>query len=200
MAAIGIAPEPVTIEAFLVWNAKVEERYELCDGQILAMAGASGNHACISTALAAICFVGLEGRECGFVGEGAKVIVPQKGSAFLPDGTIACPVSFENPSAGVVANPIVIFEVLSPSTESFDRTKKFDAYTSLPSVQDYVLIWSEAQRVGVFSRQEDESWSWRVFLPGTTAHIPSVALDLPLDRLYSRAIFEPTTLPDAVEN
>jgi len=200
MAAIGIAPEPVTIEIFLAWEAQVEERHELLDGRIVAMAGAGGNHIAISAMLAGICVTSLEGKACGFFGESGKVVVPAKNSAFYPDGGIACPFTFSNQSAGVIADPVVIFEILSPSTANYDRTGKFDAYKTLPSLQDYVLITADELRVEVYSRHINERWLHSVFLPGTVAHIPSVALDLPLDRLYSRAIFEPTTHPGAIES
>jgi len=200
MAAIGMASEVLTIEEFVAWDSQSKDRHELWAGHIVAMAGGSGNHLVITSALALIGGAAFEGKECGFFGEGGRIVVPKTNSVFLPDAGIACPLEFSDPKNAIVAHPIVLFEVLSPSTESFDRTKKFDAYKTLPSLQDYVLIASEEQRVEVFSRHSDGKWLLSVFLPGTIAHVPSVGLDIPLDRLYSRAIFEAAPSADSVES
>ena len=77
--------------------------------------------------------------------------------------------------------------MLSPSSEKDDRGDKFADYRRLPSLRDYVLVSTKQPAVEVFSRQDDGSWSLRVYLRGTVAHLPSVGVDLPLDELYETA-------------
>ena len=81
----------------------------------------------------------------------------------------------------------MIFEVLSPGTERFDRTEKFDDYKTLASLQGYVL--SEWERVEVSSRLEDGRWAQSVFLTGSVLSLASVGIEIALDELYENAIF-----------
>jgi len=190
MAAIPVPPS-MSLDEFIAWEESAVEKHEFVNGRILAMAGAGANHIEISAALAFTCINTLRGRPCRFLGENAKVVVTTANASFYPDGVIACPVIYSNRQAGILENPRVIFEILSPSTKGYDYSTKFDAYRKLLSVQDIVYIDSQEQRVEIRSRQEDGSWNLQIFLPGSIAHLPSVDLDLPLDELYENAVFEP---------
>ena len=172
-----------SFEAYLAMDEAVEERLELFRGHVFTMMGASGTHVVVQANLARMCGNALRGKPCRFVGENAKVHVERKGSGYHPDGTIACPLRFSNERAGVVENPQVVFEILSPGTERFDRTDKSDDYATVPSIHEIVLIETETQRVEVYERRE-EGWLRRVYLGGATALVPSVGLELPLDELY----------------
>ena len=86
----------------------------------------------------------------------------------------------------MIDNPTVIVEVLSPSSEKDDRGDKFRDYRLLSSLRDYVLVSTKRPAVEVFSRQDDGSWNLRVYVHGSTAHLPSVGVDLPLDELYEK--------------
>ena len=88
-------------------------------------------------------------------------------------------------------NPQVVFEILSPGTERFDRTDKSDDYASVESIREIVLIETQAARVEVYERRDD-GWLRRVYLVGTTALVPSVGLELPLDALYEDVAFGET--------
>lgn len=186
----------VTIREYLDFEETTPDKHELFRGRIFAMAGGSSNHDAIVVSLTQFFGPALRGKKpCRFLGENRKVVVDEHGSGYRPDGAIACPPSEPNPRQGTYDNPTVIFEVLSPSTERFDRTDKADDYKTLPSLRDYVLIESEKIRVEVFSRMGDGSWAQRVYLPGTVAHLPSLGIDLPLEELYENAVFdeEPTS-------
>ena len=181
----------ISIEDYLAFEETTPAKHELFRGRVYAMAGGSSNHSNIIVSLTQACGRSLQGRKpCRFVGENQKVVIGEEGSGFRPDGAIACPPNDLNRQQGTYDNPTVIFEVLSPGTADFDRTDKGDDYKTLPSLQDYVLIESEKVRVEVFSRQADGVWGQRVYLPGTTAHLPSLGIDLPLDELYENVIFE----------
>ena len=175
-----------------------EPRLELFRGRVFTMMSASGTHVVVQANLSRICGAALRGKPCRFVGENAKVHIPRKGSGYHPDGTIACPLRFSNEAQGVVENPQVVFEILSPGTERFDRTDKWDDYATVESIREIVLIETEAARVEVYERRE-EGWLKRVYLTGTTALVPSAGLELPLDELYEDVApsVGPNVLPDS---
>ncbi|RYG27005.1 Uma2 family endonuclease [bacterium] len=185
MTAISVGAE-TSFEAYLAMDEGAEPRLELFRGRVFEMMSASGTHVVVQANLARMCGTALRGKPCRFVGENAKVHVPRKGSGYHPDGTIACPLRFSNEAQGVVENPQVVFEILSPGTERFDRTDKWDDYATIESVREIVLIETEAARVEIYERRED-GWLKRVYLAGTAARVPSIGLELALDELYEDA-------------
>ena len=182
--------DDASLAAYLAFEETARDKHELFRGRVYGMAGGSANHGEVIDSLAGICRDALRKKVCRFLSDNRKVVVEGKGSGYLPDGAIACPPRYLDRRHGTYDNPTVVFEVLSPGTERFDRADKFDDYKSLPSLQDYVLIESEKVRVEVFSRLEDGGWVQRVYLPGTAAHLPSVGIDLPLEELYENAVFD----------
>lgn len=193
------ATQDVSIEGYLELAEASPERLELFRGQVFTMMSASGAHVVVQANLSRMCGSALRGKGCRFLGENAKVAIERTGSGYHPDGTLVCPLRFSNEKAGVVESPQVVFEILSPGTERFDRRDKFDDYALVPSIREIVLIESELARVEVHERRED-GWLRRVFLAGTTAFVASVGLELALDELYEDVVFEPATWgepPDA---
>ena len=188
MAAIP-ATQDVSFESYLEQDEASPDRLESFRGLVFTMMAASGNHVAIQANLARRCGNALAGKGCRFYGENAKVRVERSGSGYHPDGTIACPPGFSNERGGVVKSPQVVFEILSPSTERFDRRDKLDDYALVPTIQEIVLIETEAARIEVYERRE-EGWLRRVYLAGTAALIPSVGIELPLDELYEDVAFE----------
>ncbi len=187
------ALQGVSFEAYLDLDEASPERVELSRGQVYTMMSASGSHVVVQANLARICGNVLRGRGCRFYGENAKVSIERTGSGYHPDGTIACPPGFSNERAGVVENPQVVFEILSPGTERFDRRSKFDDYALVSTIREIVLVETDVPRIEVFERRE-EGWLRRVYLAGTAALVPSVGLELPLDELYEDVTFEQGTL------
>lgn len=183
MAANRILEE-TSFEAYLEMDeAAREERLELFRGRVFTMMAVSGTHAVVQANLARMCGTALRGKGCRFVGENAKIHVPRKNSGYHPDGTIAFPMRFSDAAQGVVESPQVVFEVLSPGTERFDRNEKSDDYATIPSLREIVLVETQSVRVEVYERRED-GWLRRVYLAGTSALIPSLGIELPLEELY----------------
>lgn len=190
--AVRTALAKLTLDEFFELEAAAEVKHELFAGAIYAMSGAGYPHCVITPMLAKICLNGVSGK-CRFFDQDTEIVVAATGSSFYSDGGIACSPHFVNPSSGAVDNPSVIFEVVSVSRKSRDRDDKFWQYPLLPSVQDYVLISTEIPRVEDFSRQSDGGWFLDAFLAGSSAFIPSVNLEIPLDRLYADVNFEAPT-------
>lgn len=187
--------EKISYEEYLRLEETSPVKHDFVRGQrvernVEAMAGGSPNHVRITPVLTGMLRAALRGSKCRSFDSDTLVRIDEAGANYYPDAGIACPPNFVSDRVGVIDNPKAIFEVLSPSTEKFDRSEKFANYRLLPSLQDYVLVSTERRLVEVFSRQDDGSWVVRFYVHGATAHLPSVGIDLPLDELYEDAAFE----------
>lgn len=176
----------VSAQEYLEHETKAAARHEYVAGVIYAMAGASRNHNELTRALHGLLFGVLSGRQCRNLDQDTKVWVDATGSYYYPDATVSCPPNFIDDANGVIDNPTVIVEVLSPTTANLDRGPKFAHYRMLPSLRDYVLIDSERRSVEVFSLEQDQ-WVVRFYQSGV-ARVPSVEVDLPLDELYRHVV------------
>ena len=116
-----------------------------------------------------------------------KVWIEARRRYYYPDGTISCPPKFIDDENGVIDNPTVVLEVLSPSTRSLDRGPKFADYRTLPSFRDYALVESESQSVEVHSL-EGGVWQTRAYAEGR-AFLPSLGISLDLEELYRWVVF-----------
>ena len=135
--------KPMTLAEFLAWEERQEQRYEFDGSEPVAMAGGTATHADIQANITTALRSRLRGKPCKFYGSDLKILVGDSSSRY-PDGMVVCsPVA---PTATAVRDPVVIFEVLSPSTAAKDRIVKAREYQATPSVQRYVML--EQERVG----------------------------------------------------
>ncbi len=148
----------ISPEAYLEMERKAETKSEYIDGCILAMAGASRRHNQIVFNLAKIVGNQLENRPCAAYVSDMRVKVRETGMYTYPDLVAVCDEpEFEDAQVDTLLNPSLIVEVLSDSTEVYDRGEKFAHYRRLPSLSEYVLIVQDKTRVELFSR-EGEKW------------------------------------------
>ena len=186
-----VASRPITLPAdYLEAELVATERHELHDGQVLAMSGGSANHSELCIALTEFRQI-LKGKVCRYLGSETKVIVSSTGSYYYPDATISCPPNFVDRKNGVIDNPTIVFEVLSPSTEAFDRGAKFRAYEQIETLKEYVLISSDQPLVESFRRQADGLWI-RSVVEGieTTLELASIGISIKLADLYEHVEFD----------
>ena len=183
------APAPpsdrVAFEAYYAAEQKAERRSEFIDGLVRPMAGAAPDHIVIVASLSdAIGPLLRKGGRCRLLGQDTQIPIPSYNAYTYPDGVIACPPRFAVRPKGALLNPKAIFEVLSPSTESYDRGDKFLYYRSLESFEEYVLIAASEPKVEIFDRES--SWAVRTYEGlDAVAHLRSVDLDLALRDLYA---------------
>ena len=182
-----VAKERYTVEDYFEIEARTEYKNEYYQGEILAMAGATIAHNDIVANLIIAFGERLRGSPCRVMPSDTRI----KCSTDLytySDALIVCGereiVRYKN--LETLLNPRVIFEVLSESTESYDRGKKFEHYQTIPSFQEYVLVAQDRPHADHFVRQSDDSWRLKMF-DGleSTLRLASVDCELPL-----RAIFE----------
>ena len=157
-----IQPRHATPEEYLAVERASETRSEYFAGDIVAMTGASRAHNLIVLNVGAELRAQLRGRACESYVEGMRVKVVAAGVYTYPDVVVVCgePV-FEDEQVDTVLNPTLIVEVLSPSTERYDRGRKLEHYRKIPSLSEYILIAQDARRIEWYTRQEGGLWSYR---------------------------------------
>ena len=146
-------------EDFLTLERMSKTRNEYYRGEIFAMSGASYQHNQISSILIRDIGMFLKENECNIFGSDLRVHTQLKSFYTYPDAVIICgPPSFVDNEFDTIINPSILFEILSASTEEYDRTIKFDFYKNISSLKQYVLIDSQKILIEVFTRQNDHSW------------------------------------------
>ncbi len=169
----------MTAEEFLAWEAREELRYEFDGLRPVAMVGGSGAHARIQVRLLTLLDGKLRGSGCEVVGSELKLLVNDR--VRYPDAFVTCsPISNADQ---VHCDPVVIFEIVSPSSERIDRFVKNIEYRQLSSLRAYVLLQQDFIGAEMFLL-ENKSWSGQVFGPGATLALPGLGFGLMLDDLY----------------
>jgi Uma2 family endonuclease len=150
---------------------------EGADAAILDMAGGSDAHAALIMRLGLLIGTQLEDAPCVVYSGDRRLTLPQ-GNHLFPDVTVAC----GEESGTLPANPTVILEVLSPATQKRDRIAKLAAYRTLPSVQEYLLVGSEAQEIIVYRRES--TWRPYHYQRGDQVELKSIGVNFPFDAVY----------------
>jgi Uma2 family endonuclease len=120
-----------------------------------------------------------------------RIKVEASGRYTYADVVVVCGAPrFEDDRRDSLLNPSALFEVLSPSTESYDRGEKFAHYRTLPSLADYVLVSQKQVLVEHFQRQDDGGWLLRALGPGERLALPSLGCEVAVDALYSKVLDE----------
>jgi len=164
-------------------------------GEVFAMAGGSVNHSLIKANVVRALGNALarKGGGCRTFDSDLRVKIPQTGLRTYPDVSVICgPVTLdeEDEAGETVTNPTVIVEVLSDSTERYDRGTKFDHYQSIPSLKQYVLVSQDQARVETFLRQEEGTWQYVSFTGmEAVATLAALAIPLPLAEVFAGVEF-----------
>lgn len=187
------APPRLWTEAeYLAREEAAEEKSEFIEGRIVPMSGGTDAHAAIPMNLGAALVVALRGRGCLIMSSDIKVWAA--GSFYYPDLTVACgPMEYRGRGRVAITNPILVVEVLSPSTAAKDRGEKFQHYQQIESLQSYLLVSQDEARVEQFSRGENGHWDYTavVRLEGIL-DIPALSVKLALSDIYDQIDFTDT--------
>lgn len=182
------APSRLTMsfDRYIEWEKHQERKHELVDGAITLMAGGTAAHNAISANLIIALGVRLRGKPCRPYGSDMKVLIPH-GNVRYPDVTVDC--GKPKPNDLWAAEPRVIMEVLSPSTEWFDQTRKLEEYQSIPSVA-HVAFLSQNRPFGrVWTRTGGEWTSADADGLQSAFAFPAIDADLPLSEVYDGVEF-----------
>lgn len=190
-----LAEQFITAADYLALERQAETKSEYLNGRIYAMSGASEEHNTIVFNLARRIGNQLDKKPCrGYVND-MRVKVSPTGLYTYPDVVVVCgEPRFEDQHADTLLNPTVIIEVLSDSTEGYDRGEKFAHYRALPSLSDYLLVAQDQPRIEHYQRQPDGRWLYSA-ADGLEAQveIANIGCVLHLAEVYERVAF---TEPD----
>jgi Uma2 family endonuclease len=184
-----------TVEEYFQIDSASEVRHEYVDGQIIDMAGGTGRHSQIIANLIGSAWSRLRGKECDIHDSNLRVRYGRRVQYGYPDALIVCgPPQYDStaPRETTLLNPRVLIEVLSDSTEAYDRGRKFARYREIDSFVEYLLIDSDRASVDVYRRQPSGLWSLQPYV-GLAAIVPieSVGIELPLTEVYAGVEFPP---------
>ncbi len=180
---------------YLAWERQQEVRHEFFDGELYAMTGASREHNLVCLNIAASLHTQLRGQPCEVYNNDMRVKVSQTGIYTYPDIVAACvEPQFEDDEVDTLLNPVLIIEVLSNSTEQYDRGTKFRHYRTLPSLRDYLLVAQTECRVEHYLREAGSRWLLTEY-PDLDDSIELTSVDC---RLQVREIYERVPLSGVV--
>lgn len=161
-------------------------RHEFLDGVVYAMAGGSPDHAGVQANVIRHLGNALEGRPCRVFTTDLRIRVVATGLATYPDASVVCgrlELDPEDEKGHTAVNPTLLVEVLSPSTESYDRGDKLEHYKRIPSLREVMLVAYDDRRVDLW-RRTDGGWTQLVFHEGQHVRLESVDCTMPVDTLY----------------
>jgi Uma2 family endonuclease len=178
-------PHPLTYEAYLRLEEETGLRHEFLDGRVWAMSGGSPRHSAIKVNLVAFLRTALRGSPCRPYDSDLKVRVLGSGLATYADATVICGAIVRDPDdPNAAINPSVAVEVISRSTEAWDRGWKWEHYRSVDSLRHYLLVDQLVARVEHYERLEDGSWRYSVHQRGDRIELAAIGVELPVDVLY----------------
>ena len=152
----------LTDEQYLAIERAAEFRSEFVNGEMFAMSGGTLRHALLQSNVFGELYGQLRGRGCTAFTSDMRVRVSATGMYTYPDVTVVCgKPQLADTHADTLLNPVVIFEVLSPSTEGYDRGLKFQSYRTLASLRDYILVDQSSVRIEHYTRGEADTWTLR---------------------------------------
>ena len=182
-----------TREEYLTLERNSQYKSQYFRGEIFAMPGGTKRHNMMSANVIGSLFLQLQSRPCRVYSSDMKVMVEATGLFTYPDAVVACSEErFYDQQEDVLLNPTLIVEVLSPSTELYDRGTKTEHYRKIASLQEYVLIAQDRIHIERFSRNAAGHWTLvEVDQPGQVLRIESIDCNLAVDDVYAKVQFGP---------
>lgn len=186
----------LTESEYLALERAAEFKSEFFDGEMYAMAGGSPMHSLIATNLAAEFTTQLRGRPCMAFNSDLRMKVEATGLFTYPDLSVVCgELQYANDSDDTIVNPTVLAEVLSHSTEAYDRGRKFEHYQRIPTLKEYLLVSQKEPRIEQYIRQQGRDWLYRQAAGmDATLAIPSLEITISLSEVFANVKFVPTPI------
>jgi Uma2 family endonuclease len=183
----------LTEAEYLEIERAAEFRSEFYQGEMFAMTGASPQHTLITANVIGEFRHRLKGSQCRVHTPDLRIKIEATGLCTYPDVAIICgPLQFAQGTKDTVVNPTVLVEVLSESTEAYDRGRKFEHYRQIPSLREYLLIRQTEPRVEQFIRQADGRWLLNESSGmDKNLDLPSLAITVPLAEIFAEVDFAP---------
>jgi Uma2 family endonuclease len=176
----------VSYEQFLALAEATDDRLEYHDGMVVAMVAPSYEHARLVGQLVYMLRVRLEEKKssCKVVPAGLKVRVEATNRTMIPDVTVVCGDAQRSEiDRHAIVNPVIVFEVLSPSTASYDQGTKLHLYRRIPSLREYVIL-AQDRRFASICRRVGDLWAFEDVETGGVLKLEGLGIEMPLDDIY----------------
>lgn len=196
---MSIALKRISTLEYLSRERQAAFKSEFFQGEMFAMVGGSAHHSLIAANFVGEARQALKDRPCAVFSSDLRVRVQPTGLYTYPDATIVCgELEFDDDQHDTITNPTVIVEVLSDSTEKYDRGRKADHYRQIASLKELVLIAQDHPHVERFTRRPDGGWLFHEEKNLTASfELPSLGITVMLSELYRNVRFESTTEPES---
>ncbi|WP_437875777.1 Uma2 family endonuclease [Sorangium sp. So ce513] len=177
---------------YLAFERASEQKHEYANGEIFAMSGCSREHSLLAGNIQRELGNALLDRASEVHTSDMRVKIASTGRYVYPDASVVCgePV-FEDAEVDTLLNPSVIVEVLSETSEAYDRGDKFAQYRRVPSIMEYVLVSQKEVRIEHFQRQPDGRWLLAILGPGMQLELESIGVVIDVDRVYRKVPLAP---------
>jgi Uma2 family endonuclease len=183
-----VAPS-MTAAEYLAWEREQTERHHYVRGEVFAMAGGSPRHNALGLRVGGKLDAAFGEGPCHALSADQRVAIREGEHYVYPDVTVVCgPRQFAPGTKDTLVNPAVVVEVLSKSTEAYDRGGKWDDYRQIPSLTDYVLVSQSSPHIEHFQRADSGEWHYRVAVAGGRVTLTNGAR-LEVDEVF-RGVFD----------
>lgn len=180
----------LTLEEYFTWSEKQLEKYEYISGEVYAMGDGSINHGRIAVKVAVILETHLDETSC-FVGNSdIRVNIVETSNYIYPDLSVTCD-ERDQTTTQYITFPCLIVEVLSDSTEAYDRGNKFRMYRQNPSLQDYLLVSSTSIEMDLYHKNDAGEWIIINYQAGDTVELKSINLSFAIEQVYRGLVLTP---------
>lgn len=181
-----------SVEAYLELERTGSLKHEYYRGKIFALAGSSEAHNLILTNLLTTLNLQLRKRPCKVYPSDMRLKIPKTGLYTYPDISIVCGgPQFDDSQRDTLLNPLVVIDILSPSTERYDRGKKFQNYRTVASLQEYLLVSQDEHRVEYYTNQNNGNWLLATYEHlNTTLYLKAIDCTLALEDIYDKVDIE----------
>jgi len=189
IAAKDNAPH-LTPEEYFTWEEQQLEKHELIDGQVYAMTGGSVNHSRIAIRYATMVDTHLDASSCITGNSDLRVNIVGTNNYTYPDISVTCD-DRDKTTTQYITYPCLIIEVLSKTTEAYDRGGKFRMYQNNPVLKDYLLVSSTAMEIDLYHKNDAGQWMIINYGEGDTIELKSINLSFPIEQIYRGLNLEP---------
>ena len=182
----------LTPKKYFAWEEKQLEKHEYIEGQVYAMSGGSVNHGRIAIRFTSMFDSHLESSSCIIGNSDVKVKIVKMENYTYPDVSVTCD-DRDKTTTQYITYPSLIVEVLSPSTEAYDRGGKFRLYSHNPVLQDYLLVSSTSIEIDLYHKKDNGEWIIINYKEGDMIELKSINLTFAIAQIYQRLTLTPET-------
>jgi Uma2 family endonuclease len=189
MIAVPKYDRHFTPEEYFIWEEQQPYKHELINGLVYAMSGGSQNHSSIQINILALIKNHLRGSNCKVFTSDLKVNILHTANYTYPDLSVTCD-ERDRKHLYYITYPCLIVEVLSDTTEAYDRGKKFSAYRQNPNLVDYLLVSSNEVAVDIYHRNKEGDWLILSYGSGDQIELKSIGLKVDIEQFYEEITFD----------